>query len=66
MNHLSDRALTGAAAVGAGAVVLISKVWDITFTDAEYGVLVAAGGVLTAFVASVIRHYIGMEGGDKE
>ena len=59
MTAVSDRTLVGGGAVGAAAVVLFSKVVDVTFTEAEYGILVAGSAALFTFIGELIRRKIG-------
>ena len=61
MKTMTDRVLTGSAAVGAAFVVIGVKVSGATFTEAETGILMAGGAALTGFLATIIRKTLGLE-----
>ena len=58
--------LTGATAVGGLLVIPVVKYIEgapITFTEAETGIMIAGAGAVVAFLAGLVRHWLGIEKG---
>lgn len=61
MKAMTDRALTGSAAVGAALVVIGVKASGMSFTEAETGILMAGGAASIGFLATILRKRLGLE-----